>query len=89
MLCKCLSKKYNTTIIFAINLKESYICVQGYVPVQVNSTETSLKINDTILKWSTTGLIEPHLEALHSGDYIGAGAVFPIQNASSLMYCEP
>ena len=43
--------------------------------------ETSLKINGTILKWSSTGLIEPHLEDLHSGDYLGAGAVCNRQEA--------
>ena len=36
--------------------------------------EISLKINNTIIKWSTSGLIEPHLEALYSGDYRAAGA---------------
>ena len=39
----------------------------------VNS-EYSLKINKTIIKWSSSGLIEPHLEALYSGDYRAAGA---------------
>lgn len=38
------------------------------------SSETSLKINSTILKWSSSGLIEPYLEDLHSGDYRAAGA---------------
>ena len=36
--------------------------------------EISLKINNTILKWSPTGLIEPHLEAMHSGDYRAASS---------------
>ena len=36
--------------------------------------EISLKINGTILKWSSSGLIEPYLEDLHSGDYRAAGA---------------
>lgn len=40
----------------------------------VNS-ETSLKINKTMITWSSSGLIEPHLEDMYSGDYRAAGAV--------------
>ncbi len=39
------------------------------------NSETSLKINSTIIKWSSSGLVEPHREDLHSDDYRAAGAV--------------
>ena len=38
------------------------------------NSEASLKINNTVIKWSSSELIEPHLEAMYSGDYRAAGA---------------